>query len=429
MLNYLGASFFTELSFFLIITAFLDYPVRWRRLLSASVCLDIAVAPATFLTVIYTNGSQWGTFLGDLIGFAANIAGVLIFFERNAVRALIAAGLGSFCYYQIYVGILAFGADWGLSILRSGIGCAALSFGAGLLFRRLKAADSLEYFMEKRLQRILLLIAALLLAESYYAYLFLADIFSRLAERMPYQSWMLTALFLVLFLYMTFYARHKQREELQDTLLMQQQMYISSLEELQREVRMYRHDYKNMISGVLLQAKEGDTEGVLKFLRDTAENFDESVGRQIQQTTQLANLRQAELKSLVLSKLARMQELGIRYRLEVAKPVEQIGMSSMDLNRCVGILMDNAIEAVCGEKSGSVTLVFSRQEECLTILIGNTLRRGVDVQQIFREGYSTKGRNRGLGLASLERILKKYHNAESMTRVQDGELIQELKIS
>ena len=104
-------------------------------------------------------------------------------------------------------------------------------------------------------------------------------------------------------------------------------------------------------------------------------------------------------------------------------------MNAMDLNRCVGILVDNAIEAVSGQRDGSVTLIFSRQEECLTILVGNTIRQEVDVRKIFQEGYSSKGNDRGLGLASLERILKKYRNVAAMTRVCGREFVQELKIS
>lgn len=157
-------------------------------------------------------------------------------------------------------------------------------------------------------------------------------------ELMPYQTWLLTALFLTILLYLTFYTRHRQREELQEMLLLQQQMYIGSLEELQKEVRMYRHDYENVNSGMMLRAKEGDTDG-------------------------------------------------------------------------------------------SVTLIFSRQEECLAILVGNTIRQEVDVRKIFQEGYSSKGKDRGLGLASLERILKKYRNVASMTRVHGREFVQELKIS
>ena len=210
---------------------------------------------------------------------------------------------------------------------------------------------------------------------------------------------------------------------------MQQQMYIGSLEELQKEVRMYRHDYKNMISGVVLKAKEGNTEGMMQFLQDTVDSFEATLGRQISQTTHLANLHQAELKSLILSKLARMQELGICCQLEVMRPVKETTMNAMDLNRCVGILVDNAIEAASAQKDGKVTLVFCQQEEGLTILVGNTIQKDVDVKKIFQEGYSTKGKNRGLGLASLERILKKYKNTASMTRVQGKELIQELKIS
>lgn len=428
-LVYMGSSFFTEMAFFILTLSLLDYPLPWKKMIVSSILLDVTAGSVVFLLAFYSNG-DWGiTFWADLFGLTVNTAAILLLYERELCRGIAASCIGYFCYYQIYTGSLVISGQFAFaSILAAGV-CVVLCFGLGKLFRKLRVSDCLEYFSKKRSTKIFLLAAALLLSESYYGYMLLSNWLSGIMEMMPYQTWLLTALFLMLLLYLTFYTRHRQREELQEMVLLQQQMYIGSLEELQKEVRMYRHDYKNVISGMMLKAKEGDTDGVLEFLKDTAENFDDSVGRQIQQTTQIANLCQAELKSLVLSKMAKMQELGIRCQLEVMHPVEEIAMNPLDLNRCVGILVDNAIEAVSGQRDGSVTLIFSRQEECLTILVGNTIRQEVDVRKIFQEGYSSKGNDRGLGLASLERILKKYRNVASMTRVCGREFVQELKIS
>ena len=46
--------------------------------------------------------------------------------------------------------------------------------------------------------------------------------------------------------------------KVQQISLAQQKNYIESLEGLQKEMRMFRHDYKNMMSSMYLQAKEGD---------------------------------------------------------------------------------------------------------------------------------------------------------------------------
>ena len=366
-------------------------------------------------------------FLADCMALLMNVIAVFLFFERDKIRCVVATSLGYFCFYQIYVGSFVISSIAG-NIL-SAVVWVVLCYAAGRLFRKLGVADCLEYFMRDKRQKIGLTVISLVLAESYLGYQFFSQWLSSLMGALPYQTWLFAALFFLLLLYITLFVRHKQKEEMQEMALVQQKMYIGNLEELQREVRMYRHDYKNMVSGLLLQAKDGDTEAVLRFLSQSAGTFDESVGRKIQQTTQLINLRQEELKSLVLSKLMRMQELGIPYHLEVVNPVEEVRMNPVDLNRCVGILLDNAIEEAVLCENGKVELIFSSQKECVTILVVNTLRTVVDISAIFAEDYSTKGEDRGLGLASFERIIRKYKNAISLTRIKNNEFIQELKIS
>ena len=55
--------------------------------------------------------------------------------------------------------------------------------------------------------------------------------------------------------------------------MQQQNAYIESLEKLQSEMRRFRHDYKNMMSGMYLQAKEGNMEAVQNFIQDMKIGF------------------------------------------------------------------------------------------------------------------------------------------------------------
>ena len=48
--------------------------------------------------------------------------------------------------------------------------------------------------------------------------------------------------------------------------------------------------------------------------------------------------------------------------------------------------------------------------------------------ELYREGYTTKGEGRGLGLSSYRKLIDKYSNVSSQTVIQEGRLIQELQI-
>lgn len=221
--------------------------------------------------------------------------------------------------------------------------------------------------------------------------------------------------------------QRKQIEE-QSVSLRQQEAYIENLEGLQREVRRFRHDFKNMMAGMYMQAKEGDMEAIQSYIQEMTSDFDMQVGSQIRIMNQLANIRVAEVKGLFLEKLEVMQEEDIHCELEVLKPFEKTGLRSTDLCRCLGILLDNAVDEVRGKTDGQIHVMISSQNGCTTFRVKNTLYSRIDFHKLGTLGYSTKGENRGIGLANYKKILERYERALPLTTIQDGYFIQELKV-
>ena len=50
----------------------------------------------------------------------------------------------------------------------------------------------------------------------------------------------------------------KQENEYNQIVLHQQQLYIQDLEDIQQNMRAFKHDYKNMMSSLYLNSKEGN---------------------------------------------------------------------------------------------------------------------------------------------------------------------------
>lgn len=220
----------------------------------------------------------------------------------------------------------------------------------------------------------------------------------------------------------------QKRIEDQNVSLRQQGEYIENLEGLQKEVRRFRHDFKNMMSGMYLQAEAGNFDAIQGYIQEMTEDFDLQVGSQIRLMNQLANIRVTEIKGLFLEKMHTMQKEEIHCELEVLKPFEETRVRSTDLCRCLGILLDNAMEEVRGRKDGCVHIMISSQDGYTTFLVKNTLYSTVDFHKLGMSGYSTKGNGRGIGLSNYKRILGKYEKALPLTTIQDGYFIQELKI-
>lgn len=123
-----------------------------------------------------------------------------------------------------------------------------------------------------------------------------------------------------------------------------------------------------------------------------------------------------------------MRGKGVECRLEVLYPVTAVGMDIWDFVRCLGILIDNAAEAVEGTDRPWVEIILLAQGGQLSLRVSNPWNGGADPARFWEEGWSTKGGGRGLGLSSYLRILARYPHASPCTSWADGVFVQELTI-
>lgn len=233
-----------------------------------------------------------------------------------------------------------------------------------------------------------------------------------------------------LLIFCSFYKNAQLRIAEQEATLLQQESYVKSLESIQRDMRTLQHDYKNILSGLYLQSEEGKTEEIRAYLSQTLGQLDENVANKIKETTHLSNIQVSPVKSMMLTKLAAMEQQGIQCNLEVSEPIKDINMDLNDFVRCLGILVDNAIEEVqlLHTEVVKVDVILSNESKDLTVIVKNPTREKPKIHQIWQEGFSTKGENRGLGLFSYQRILDKYQHVYKQTVAKDNEFVQILTI-
>ena len=219
-----------------------------------------------------------------------------------------------------------------------------------------------------------------------------------------------------------------RKVEAQRDVIAQQQLYERDLEDIRREVRAFRHDYKNLLAGLSEQAGAGEADALLDSLAQLDAGFDRRIGEKIRASTQLGNVRVPQVRSLLLSKLAAMGAQGVDCRLEVLYPVEAVGMDVWDFTRCLGILLDNAVEGALETQSPWVEIVLLAQGEELFLRLANPYAGTVDPEKIWAEGFSTKGENRGLGLSGYRRIVEGCPSASASTSWAEGVFVQELTV-
>lgn len=248
-----------------------------------------------------------------------------------------------------------------------------------------------------------------------------------------YSGYIILILFMLLVVLIPFYAAskieaNKQTIKAHEALIVQQALYVQNLEKIQQDMRVFKHDYQNMLAGMYLHVEEGKLLEIQDFLKKASMTFDHELGIKIKQTSQLANVEIVPLKSLLITKLMKIYEKGIASTIEVLYPIKSINMSADDLNRCLGILIDNAIEAVEGNKSGVIHIIVTHYECATSFKVINTFVEKPNLKDIWKEGYSTKGKKRGVGLFSYEKIINNYKNVTTSTQIEENMFIQELTI-
>lgn len=217
--------------------------------------------------------------------------------------------------------------------------------------------------------------------------------------------------------------RDQRQLQLQRDVIAQQTLYEQSLEELRQEMRCFRHDYKNLLAGYAGEGQEG---ALSRSMQELEEGFERRLGEKIRNALWIGNLRIPQVRSLMLAGLTQMAEKGVECRVEVLYPVERAYMELQDLIRCLGILMDNALEAALETEKPWVEILLLQEEDALTIRISNPWLENADPARFWEEGFSSRGKGRGTGLFSYRRILKRYPRALSATRWDDGVFVQEL---
>lgn len=301
--------------------------------------------------------------------------------------------------------------------------CAVL---VGLVLRRVRFSEYFSYLFTTAGKAGLTFALCFVLMN---AYALLSIAFPRLIDTTDYAALSLTGVLLVLFLlqFAAMFALNREKLRTQEETILQQQAHLRLLEELQAELKAFRHDFHNLLSGAALRADEEDVAGLNEFLRSTTGYFDQKLGDEIKQMGVLEQVRIYPLRSLLTIKLAALRERGIRTELEILLPVTDCGMREEDMVRCAGILLDNAAEAAARHPQGLVRILLLQEERELWFAVSNTCPEKPDIRAMQAANYTTKGEGRGVGLSSYRRILTHYPGCVSRTHWKDGLLTQELR--
>lgn len=205
----------------------------------------------------------------------------------------------------------------------------------------------------------------------------------------------------------------------------QQQDYIKTIDSLINDFRRLKHSYANTVYSFYGYIQENDLQGLKAYY---AEVMDEARKMDSNLLLALQRIKVYAIFGLLWNKINEAGSKGIDIGIQVANEVYEVGMKLTDLCEVLGNYIDNAIDAASESEIKRINISLTDDEGYLTIRVENSYVGTVDVKEIQKEGFSTKGDGRGFGLEITKRILSRYTNVLHNTFAENNIFRQELVI-
>lgn len=185
--------------------------------------------------------------------------------------------------------------------------------------------------------------------------------------------------------------------------------YTKTYEELILSMRQKQHDYKNQLSALYsmhLVAK--DKEQLVQMQRD----YGDELNTKDEVDNILFQGDNPVICGYVYSKCITADKQGVKIEPHMSYGDGEFTVPLHKLIEIFGILIDNAVEYLSDfpMEDKIIKLHIDREQDKLNIQVSNIVKNFNydDLENIFKPGYTTKGKERGIGLSSLKAIVKEY---------------------
>ena len=140
------------------------------------------------------------------------------------------------------------------------------------------------------------------------------------------------------------------------------------------------------------------------------------------------------LRATIYSEILKIQKNKIDYNLDIDRKIRTIDLIELDTNavidicKIIGVFIDNAIEEVKKLKTRNINISLYITEGLLNIKVSNNYSGKIDVEKIYDEGYSTKGKGHGYGLSLVKNIVNQNSLFENSIEINRNTFSQVLSI-
>lgn len=195
------------------------------------------------------------------------------------------------------------------------------------------------------------------------------------------------------------YTREKAVEVAQET-------YTDEINSLFHSIKAQRHDFLNHVQTILALAELNKQKELVAYTKELA--------GEIRSVNEYINIGNPAIAALIRSKISQAESYHIQ--LECAfngLDMQGMGAKTLDMNRVLGNLIDNAFDEVLkyDETKREVELSVTQGKHAIEIIITNSCLGAEELARkpLFKAGFTTKeDEHQGLGLSIVKSIAEQY---------------------
>ncbi len=257
--------------------------------------------------------------------------------------------------------------------------------------------------------------------------LFISDIVSTTHHLNSFGSILSTIVFICLLL--IFFAMNSHKVQIEKEIALKQkkfeqkhlQTYTDEIVELYNEIRGFRHDYAGMLVSMQMAIDSGDLQEINRVYNEVLVKANQKLRSEKYTYFDLNNIEDSALRSLIAQSIVYARKNDVEFTLEVKDIITRLSIDLLDLVRIMSILLNNAVEGAADSYLKQMEVAVIKMDFETVIVIQNSCKITMTPSEnLFALGFSTKGRNRGLGLNNVNEILDKYDNIILETEMEDN---------
>jgi len=256
---------------------------------------------------------------------------------------------------------------------------------------------------------------------------FISDMVSTHTHFNSFGSILATIVFICLLL--IFFAMNSHKVGVEKEIALKQkkfeqehlQTYTDEIVGLYNEIRGFRHDYAGMLVSMQMAIDSRDLQEIDRVYNEVLVKANQKLRSDKYTYFDLNNIEDSALRSLIAQSIVYARNKNVEFTLEVKDTITKLSIDLLDLVRMMSVLLNNAVEGAAESYLKQMEVAVIKMDLETVIVIQNSCKITMTPSEdLFELGFSTKGRNRGIGLNNVKEILGKYENIILETEMEDS---------